>query len=88
MPRRPYPWPATLLNADMMHRLMLHRERSGQTITSAILAAVDAYCAASEAAEGQAAIRAAEGDGTPGIAVDEAARYTADSALLDDGPRE
>lgn len=49
MARRSYPWPATRLDSDTVHRLHLHRLRSGKRITVAVEEAVLRYLAEHEA---------------------------------------
>lgn len=80
MPRRPYPWPSRLLDAETMHRLMLHRGRSGERISKAVRRAVDELLDASEEAAARESQRVAEGNGeypgTPSSAVHRDDPYT------------
>lgn len=62
MGRRPYPWPASLLDAGTMRRLLAHRQRTGEAMTKAIRRGVIDLLAVSEADAARTKLRVAEGD--------------------------
>lgn len=43
MPRRPYQWPSTRIDAGLMKCLHLHATRTGKPITSTVREAIIAY---------------------------------------------
>lgn len=62
MGKRPYPWPASLLDAGTMRRLLAHRQRTGEAMTKAIRRGVLDLLVASEAEAARTTLRVAEGD--------------------------